>query len=74
MAIIILVLIHFSQWQRWTGLIADPDGRVIGHYSSFETCRNQVEKVGGWCGKGCNEYPGGPVADCKPLIKAQKLK
>jgi len=63
-----------QKWQRWTGLAADPHGRVTSRYSSFEACQNEVQKLGGWCGKGCTEYPDGSVADCNPLIKVEKLK
>jgi len=73
LAIIIIVLIYLSQWQRWTGLTGDPHSRVIGHYTSLEACQIEVSKIGGWCGKGCAEYPGGAIAECKPIIKVEKL-
>ena len=71
--IVIAALIYLFQ-PHWTGITAEEHGKVIGRYSTFEACQEEVRKIGGWCGKGCTEYPDGPVADCNSLIKIEKLK
>jgi hypothetical protein len=71
--IAIAILIYLLPWQHWTGVTADPHGKVIGHYYSLEACENEVGETGGWCGKSCSENDG-KIAGCSPLIKVEKLK
>jgi hypothetical protein len=40
----------------------------VGTYRSPDACRRDVEKTGGWCGKGCGAYGEGSIADCNPLL------
>lgn len=71
--LVIAILTYLLQ-PRWTGINNNHLSQVIGHYSSYEACREDVQKIGGWCGERCTEYAGGAVADCNPLIKVEKLK
>jgi hypothetical protein len=58
--------------ESWTGIKPDGDKIVgIGTYRSLDACRSDVEKTGGWCGKGCKDY-GGAIAGCNPDLPIPK--
>jgi hypothetical protein len=56
--------------KRWIGFTEKNE--LIGSYYSFARCKREVEKRGGWCGKGCVQYGSGSIANCDPLIKASQ--
>ena len=73
---ILAVLAGASGWwlfaESWTGIKPDGDKTVrIGTYRSLEACRSDVEKTGGWCGKGCKDYSGA-IAGCSPDLPIPK--
>lgn len=58
--------------ERWIGVRPDGDNVTrVGTYLSLAACTRDVQKTGGWCGKGCRVY-GGTVADCIPLLSIPK--
>jgi hypothetical protein len=64
--------LRFFSRNSWMEL--SPDIRSIGEFHNVETCRLEVGKAGGWCGKDCKIYGPGTVADCKPLVKVERME
>jgi hypothetical protein len=72
-AILALALGWFLLEKPWMGIrengnIANP----MGAYRSLSACTREVEKTGGWCGKGCKVYGDDSIADCRPLVTITK--
>jgi hypothetical protein len=54
----------------WLGFTAKNE--VIGSYYSFEGCKREAGKRGGWYGKGCVQYATRSIANCDPLVEVSK--
>jgi hypothetical protein len=67
-AIFLLLVIAFGWWlldKPWTGITADGDKlKSVGTYRSLDECTKEVEKTGGFCGKDCENYGAGSIANC----------
>ena len=58
--------------RTWTGFTRNGKGvKSVGTYALTETCRVDIEKTGGWCGKNCNVHGKG-VTTCDPLLQITK--
>ena len=71
-AILILgtVIVVAAATPHWTGIRSDKIR--TGTYISLNSCRKEVEKSGGWCGRGCELYSDGTTTDCDPLVVVSK--
>jgi hypothetical protein len=45
---------------------------IVERFGSLESCQARMQRVGGYCGKGCIDYGNGYVANCKPLVQVVK--
>jgi hypothetical protein len=69
--IAVVALLILGPFQKpWLGF-ADKD-EVFGSYYSFEGCKGEVAKRGGWCGRDCVRYGNGTIANCEPIVTVSK--
>ena len=73
-AFIIICGIYLLESMLWTGMrLENGHSLRVGKYPSLERCQREVEKTGGWCGKGCRDYGSAGVADCDPLVAVPQV-
>jgi hypothetical protein len=74
LALAVMAVIALLAWaafpKPWMGFTDNHE--LIGSYYSLAACKKDVGKRGGWCGKGCMQYPSGSIANCDPLIEVSK--
>jgi hypothetical protein len=58
----------------WIGLRSNGERESTNGvtYKTLDACKRDMEKVGGWCGRNCQDYGSGLIADCDPVLQVPK--